>query len=54
MINNIYEKNKDKINEKITCECGSSYTRQNKSQHLKSNKHKNFMEELERKNQLQI
>jgi hypothetical protein len=42
--NKIYrEKNADKIKEqqkeKITCECGSIFTRSNKIQHLKSKKH---------------
>jgi vacuolar-type H+-ATPase subunit H len=41
------EKNKDKINEKAkkkyTCECGSNIRIHEKNQHLKSNKHKQFI-----------
>jgi hypothetical protein len=35
-----YQKYKVKHNEKFTCECGGKYTRQNKPQHLKSQKHR--------------
>jgi hypothetical protein len=42
-----YEKNKDKrlaySKEKITCECGCIFARNNKSDHLKSQKHINLM-----------
>ncbi|CEG41917.1 uncharacterized protein PHALS_12229 [Plasmopara halstedii] len=38
-----YEANKERIkarsNERIECDCGSTYTRYNKSRHVKSNKH---------------
>jgi hypothetical protein len=38
-----YEANKDRIkaraNERIECECGNTYTRYNKSRHIRSNKH---------------
>ena len=37
------EHNKDKINQKITCPCGGKYTKQNKAQHEKTNKHKKFI-----------
>lgn len=41
-----YELNREKIlekhKEKLICECGSNYTKSNKIQHLKTNKHKNF------------
>tara|TARA_R110000851_G_scaffold3287_1_gene13333 strand:- start:314 stop:676 length:363 start_codon:yes stop_codon:yes gene_type:complete len=35
-----YLKNKDKLAEKITCECGSIISRGSKSSHIKSLKHK--------------
>lgn len=42
------EKNKKRISDKgkikITCECGSIFTRINKSHHLKTKKHKKFAE----------
>jgi len=41
-----HEKNKEELNkkkrEKMTCKCGSIFTRSNKSQHLKSKKHQIF------------
>lgn len=40
---NYRENNKDKICEKIDCPCGGRYTHQNKSHHLKSDIHKNFV-----------
>jgi ribosome-interacting GTPase 1 len=40
-----YEENKEKIKERsdkhFDCECGGSYTKHNKSRHLKSKKHQN-------------
>jgi hypothetical protein len=39
-----YEKNKEKINETIKCECGANHSRQNKSRHLKTPKHFNFVQ----------
>jgi len=40
-------RNKDVINEelnkKIECECGGRYTRRNKSTHMKSKKHTNYV-----------
>ena len=48
----IYQKNWERDNykkiaiskqKKITCECGSSFSRSNKSQHLKTKKHLNFL-----------
>lgn len=45
-----YEQNKDKIKakkrEKVTCECGSIYARSNRSQHFKTKKHKNFINNM--------
>jgi len=37
------EANKDKINQKITCLCGGKYTKQNKAQHERTTKHKQFI-----------
>ena len=37
------ENNKNKINEKLTCECGSIYSRSHKSHHYKTNKHLEFI-----------
>ena len=41
------EKNKDKINERVkekfTCECGGRYTRNVKTRHLRTKKHKSFI-----------
>ena len=34
---------KSKENEKFTCECGGQYTRTNKSQHIKTKKHQDFI-----------
>jgi len=43
-----YEANQDKIrehnNEKFDCECGGKYTYINKMQHLKTDKHKKYLE----------
>lgn len=39
-----YEKNKEKIREKITCECGSIFRKDGISKHKKSDKHIKFME----------
>jgi len=45
-----YKNNKDKIDERqcevIICECGFSYTRQNKARHMKSQKHIKLMENI--------
>ena len=38
-----YQTNKEKINQKVNCECGGKYTTANKSTHLKSKKHKNYI-----------
>ena len=40
---NYRENNREKINQKFECECGGKYTRQNKSQHFKSKKHKAYL-----------
>ena len=37
-----YNKNKDKLNEKINCECGGKYTFKHQLQHLKTKKHLKF------------
>jgi len=37
---------KEKINEKITCECGRCYTRGNKARHLKSKIHIDYLSKL--------
>lgn len=36
------EQNKDKINQKFICPCGGKYTKQNKTQHERTNKHIEF------------
>lgn len=41
-----YENNKEILNQKITCECGSIYMKQCKKRHEKSNKHKVYLESL--------
>jgi len=47
---NYYEQNKDKINERrykhFTCECGGCYIQSNKSTHLKSIKHQNYLNNI--------
>ncbi len=44
-----YAKNKEKMNEKFTCEiCRGSYTQANKSQHSKGKRHKAFQEVAEK------
>ena len=35
--------NKEKINEKFDCKCGGKFTHQNKSHHIKTKKHQNFL-----------
>ena len=45
-----YQDNKEQIdrkrNEKINCPCGGQYTYSNKSRHMKSNKHLNYLTSL--------
>ena len=41
-----YETNKDKFKERFECECGSQYMRYNKSKHLKTIKHLNYLKTL--------
>tara|TARA_R110002126_G_scaffold251909_1_gene394974 strand:+ start:112 stop:876 length:765 start_codon:yes stop_codon:yes gene_type:complete len=41
-----YIDNKEKINKKFNCECGGMYTKSNKSTHLKTKKHKLYIENL--------
>ena len=36
--------NAEKLNEKFNCECGGKYTHANKPRHLKTNKHKKYLE----------
>lgn len=38
-----YQENKDKLSEKVNCECGGHYSRYNKSHHLNSKKHQKFV-----------
>ena len=38
-----YENNKEKIRQKFNCSCGGKYTRDGKSQHMKTKKHLNFI-----------
>ena len=42
---NYYITNKEKSGEKISCVCGGKYTRQNKSTHLKSQKHLKYIKD---------
>ena len=44
-----YAKNKEKHREKITCECGSTISRSSMSQHLKTEKHLNYVSGLNTK-----
>lgn len=37
--NRYWETHKDRLNERLTCECGGKYTRRNKAVHMKSKKH---------------
>jgi hypothetical protein len=39
-----YEQNREKINHKSTCECGGHFTQVNKALHLKTKKHKLFLQ----------
>ena len=39
-----YIDNAEKLKEKINCECGGRYTHANKQSHLKTNKHKKYLE----------
>ena len=39
-----YNDNKDKYNEKFDCECGSKYTKNHKSRHIKTLKHQEFIQ----------
>jgi len=36
-------KHREELNQKFTCECGGKYTHNNKSTHLKTQKHINFL-----------
>jgi len=38
------ENNKAKLNQKFQCECGGKYTHKNKPSHMKTNKHKKYLE----------
>lgn len=52
-IKNYYEKNKYKIEEmgkvKVKCECGSLFRKSDLSRHLKTKKHQNYINNLEKK-----
>ena len=37
--NRYWETHKDRLNERLTCDCGGKYTRRNKATHMKSKKH---------------
>ena len=39
-----YVNNKDKFTQKHNCECGGKYTYQNKARHMKSKKHRDYIE----------
>ena len=41
-----YDNNKERINEKNNCQCGGLYTNANKSKHIKSQKHQNYIKTL--------
>ena len=41
-----YQQNKECINQKHQCPCGGHYSNANKSRHLKSKKHQNFINSL--------
>ena len=38
-----YNENKEKFNRRIVCECGSTYTCTNKSNHFKTKKHQDYI-----------
>ena len=38
-----YNKYKDKINQKINCDCGGTYKKSNKQQHSRTAKHQTFL-----------
>ena len=40
------ESNKDKLQQKFICQCGGNYAYANKSIHIKSNKHQNYLQSL--------
>ena len=44
-----YEKNKDKIHEKITCECGSTFVKTQIKSHNDTKKHHMFLQNSEDK-----
>ena len=46
-LNNKIESNKD-LNSKIECECGGRYTKRNKSTHMKTKKHQEYVSNLEK------
>jgi hypothetical protein len=41
-----YNKNKERLNKKITCDCGSIYSYKGKNRHLKSKKHIDYINTL--------
>ena len=42
-----YENNSEKLNEKCSCDCGGKFTYKNKLRHLKTNKHLDYINNLE-------
>ena len=42
------EENKTKINKKCDCECGGKYTQSNNSKHIKTKKHQDYLDNLEK------
>ena len=38
-----YQNNKEKLQQKFNCECGGKYTKEHKTSHFKTNKHKNYI-----------
>jgi len=39
---------KMEVNEKVSCECGGRYTKRNKSTHMKTKKHQDYVSNLEK------
>ena len=43
---NNYQKNKDKLMSIMKCDCGSSFQYQNKSHHIKTKRHQDYLEQM--------
>jgi group I intron endonuclease len=41
-----YQDHRDKLTEKINCECGGTYTRPHKAKHFKTKKHQDYLKNL--------